>query len=1194
MVLVNGKKFKIYELDNIDSFKSRVASSKNTIETFLHFTKDVTDTELRNKKNNIIVNDILAEVKESANKNGSIIQLLKDIQYKVGKNKYKKGNEIVKIWLAYNKKLQKDVKIQGKLPLNTIGDLLEENNFYITSRQIHTDWSRINDVLKDYEGHINFNKQNVNDTLVVFNEFDNIDESAASTDFEIDHIQFALTLDIKDISLLEIFNTIKLNQFVPFATTMDFYKISHGFIPPEEWAYSSEESLILQVSQKKFISTSSNISNYESAIVRVDPDSKYMKVDITINTNKDNVQRDEFTKRSISVFDKLNVNIKQVDESKVVGVFYFPILRLDKYVFADLVMNDPIFSRLITIDDHDKATKMKPGIYIHVDHPSTGYITATLTEKIMIKGDPTMKTVDPDYFEIGGSFIRVKISRANNIKSVNIFKEILGKLFVLYDEKKDSIIEYYKNYIPDFGDVPPPQEKEETRSFKLSDVAPDLYVTGYTRNCKPDRMPIMISEEKAIKAQSEGNSVLKFPRDIPDDPDAFKFPMDGEGQNYYICEKPGYKYVGIKNNKLKNADMYPYVPCCFGMDQTKKPKYLNYYEGKELIVGENKQNNIIRTDKILKYNQFGSLPPNLENLFTIIDPNPKYEYVRKGVYKTQNSFINVVMEALNDETYIQDIDGEKEIGEELTNVRLSLAKKNIVPLCRQELYDKNVKEIIKLIKDPKVYFDPKLFIHLLEDKFDCNIFIFTRKILDGEMVLPRHLQAYYKNRTQQRCIYVYEHMGSESDHSKYPQCELIIKYDTKKSRDNVQFSFTHKEAINIRNVYSRLRNAYALNTTINETYMPIDPSINIKSQWIDSYGKTRRINILYENKDISLVISPIQPIKSPETIDTTIYLTDISTAMKLVDTLNIQITSQTVIQDTTKEINGTLGNVNISIPVNYDSIIDGIQEKQYGLSYPEKEDSSLEKYNRNKKMARYLVEYTIWIYSNFLNDNGIVDINDDNISQFAKNFFEIKPDYDYGYIEKTLKKDSLILDSGKIVVHNEETIKRLVYVLRLSAQRNIDSIFRYHERVDIRNYYVDITDFDNNTNQVILFGEESVNKWILENNTTYTIKDEVQIGSNTPYFFKNINIDNNVYLAQNIQTLDKASDIAVTWIREGNNIGIYSNNVPVIAFTLYSYINSNNISKGRQIKGKPFSTEIKILGYKIDNKAEYTVLLPLS
>jgi len=233
------------------------------------------------------------------------------------------------------------------------------------------------------------------------------------------------------------------------------------------------------------------------------------------------------------------------------------------------------------------------------------------------------------------------------------------------------------------------------------------------------------------------------------------------------------------------------------------------------------------------------------------------------------------------------------------------------------------------------------------------------------------------------------------------------------------------------------------------------------------------------------------------------------------------------------------------------------------------------------------------VYSNYLNDNGFVDIIDENIAQFSKDFFVINSSYIYEHVEKTFSKNSPILTKGKIIVHNYETIKRLIYVLRLTIQRNMDSVKKYYERLVIQNYYVDITDFDKYNGQVILFGEESVEKWIIENNVVYNIHDEVKIGVNTPYFFKNKLIDNRVYLAQNSHTLEKATDIAVSWVRKGYNVGIYAENRTPVTFTLYSYINSNTILKGKQIKGKPFSEEVKIIGYKIDNKAEYTVLLPL-
>ena len=103
----------------------------------------------------------------------------------------------------------------------------------------------------------------------------------------------------------------------------------------------------------------------------------------------------------------------------------------------------------------------------------------------------------------------------------------------MYENKKDEIIGFYQQYIPNFGGIE--IYEEEKKNPKHSDIAPDLFVTHYTRNCKLDRMPTIISEEDAIKEKASGKSVIKFPRNIPDDPEAFKFPMDGEGQNHYIC-----------------------------------------------------------------------------------------------------------------------------------------------------------------------------------------------------------------------------------------------------------------------------------------------------------------------------------------------------------------------------------------------------------------------------------------------------------------------------------------------------------------------------------------------------------------------------------------------------------------------------------------------------------------------------------
>ena len=1194
MVLVNGKKFKIYDLDTISTFKDRLASKLSTLPEYLYFPDDLTYSDLG--KREIIVEDILSEIKKSAKKNTSIINLIDNVLSKLGKN-FKIRDKLLPLWLAYNSKLNKDYERIGKDALNNITTELIKKKIIITGNQLLGEWKNIERTKEKFNNTIKYRKINVRQKVKLFKEFDKIEESIVSTDFRTEYIQFILTLNIKNISILELFNSVVLTEFVPFATTHNFYKLLIDFIPPDEWSNTSGESMILKVNKKEDASTSSKISNYLDTILHIDQ-SNNVTAEININIEKGNISRDKFIQRSLDVFNGIDINVEKTEENKVVGTFYFPQQTLDKYIFSDLIMNDDIFKLIINIDDHEAATKKKPGIYIHFEHPKTGYVTATITEKIMTKNDQNMKGEDPVFFPVGESFIRVRISKSNNMQAVEHFKDMLGKLFVRYDKKYNEIRDFYKQYIPDFGNVEV-EEIEEKRDLRLSKEVPEIFgVGGFSTYCNKERSPTIISEEEAMVLKEGGQSVMKFPRDTPTDKDSLKFPMDGEDQRYYTCNNKKYKYIGLQENNLKNSDVYPYVPCCFSREQTKKPIYQHYYEGKEYKIMDKKQNNIISTDKILKHDQYGTLPSNIDNLFSIIDPDPNTVYVRRGVgvsdKRNVNSFINAVMEALDETTDILSLEDEDELESELIDQRNKLATKKKAALCRQELYDMSTQEIIKIIENGNMYFNPKWFIHLLEDRFDCNIFLFTKKTLNGEMTLPRHLQAYYKNVNRNRCIYIFEHMGSKSDidiRYPWPQCELIVKYNNKTG--NVQDSFTFEESKNIRRVYSRLRQSYALDNFIDERYLPIHSSIKILSQFIDSYGKTRRLNINFDNTLISLIISPIQPLPVKETLKQTIYSIKIDLAMKLVKILDIKIKSQTILRDNAKELNGILGNVYISIPLKDTKIIDGISIKEYGLSYTENQLSILNQYNRNKKLARYLVEYTIWIYSRYLNKSGIVDITNKNISKFAEQFFKVDSTFEYGYISKKFSKNSPLLQNGKIVVDSKETIKRLIYVLRLTSQRNKDNVLQYYRRKMIKNYYVDLTDFNQHEHQVILFGEESIEKWVSENNITYVLFDEVQIGINKPYFFKNNLVNNTIYLAQNTTSIDKATNIAITWEKDGYNPGIHAQESNQVAFTLYSYQNANSIREIK-IKGKQISNKIKILGYKIDNIPFYTTLLPLS
>ena len=228
--------------------------------------------------------------------------------------------------------------------------------------------------------------------------------------------------------------------------------------------------------------------------------------------------------------------------------------------------------------------------------------------------------------------------------------------------------------------------------------------------------------------------------------------------------------------------------------------------------------------------------------------------------------------------------------------------------------------------------------------------------------------------------------------------------------------------------------------------------------------------------------------------------------MNLCKDLNIVLTGQSISRDIVKELYGILGNVRISIPIE-DSIPDAdIPGLDQGVSYTESNISIIDNYNKYKKLSRYITEYMYWLFSTYIHKNKLTDKLEEKdelntIKNFIKTNLTIDPDFEYSNVEKSFNLKSGVMKDKKLVVKSEETLKRLVYTLRLSLLRFRKKIMDYHTRKVIENYYVDVSDFDQYQFQVILQGDNSVDKWIQEQKTKYFLYDSVQPQLITPYFF---------------------------------------------------------------------------------------------
>lgn len=1199
MVKVNGKPIKVYDLDTVESLIVRVATELKTIPKYLYFPDGMINIQQFYTDDDITVINLLNKFRTNSEIEFSTFLKNLDIQDKINELGLDLYTDIFIPFVVFNKNLitmDKEGFIETGLLLIQ-EELKKENFFDIKSVDLEKIWEDRNQILENILEGIKQNKKD-NDKNIKENSL--IEETVAIpyTNFELESTKFKLFVDNKNISIIEVFNLLQLNIRVPFASFNGFYKILKDYVPVPEWEIYLEDSIILKVYQLINISQNVKSENYTNVVINIDEETNFIVFEMELEVGKQNLSRELVIDSIIEIFpSSFDFKIDRIEESTAKGVFYFPHTTLNNYILSDLIMNDTLFSSMLSIDEHDKATKSKNSLYIHFFNNAIGKISANVTEKISERGDPILRGKDIiELFKYGSKYIRVKISYSSNEASVLLFQDLFAKILRIYNSKYKTVFDYYKKFIPTFKEEVIKTELKTIPQIRLKDIEPELFLPGYTKFCPSP--PTIIPDEEVEEEKLKGKQVMTYP----------KVEEDGIMPRNYICTYKDKSFPGLRKNPLSNKDKVPYLPCCYEKDHTKVKGniYAQYYRGESLKGNEvKKQQNWIITNKFLSHDYFGYLPDNIKELFEMIDIRDNYSFIRKGVSDTKSSFLECVMAAVTtDKTIINA--SEKKWAKILKETREKLANNVSAALCKQEMYDFTTEEIIEMIRDPNKYFDPQYFINLLEHEFKCNIFIFNRKnmAVNAQLKLPRFLKAYYKMKNTYPCIFIYQHMGSPSDKAIEPRCELIIRVKetdiTNRLPGEYTFSQSKKVSKDIMGIFENMRLSYSLTTKIDQTVFPIDTSdkIEIISQGIDSYGKTRVLTLNYLEQTITILTSPIQPLGYIE--NTSFEITRINTdlAQNLIKELGIILESQDIVDDYAKTFNGKLGNVNVSIPI-IDTIptIRGNNQNKVGINYPESTISELENYNKYKKLARYILSYVYWLYSKYLyEENKPVSL--DTIIEFVDNFIVVIPDFEYGYVSKFFNMKSGIMKNNKIVLKSEESLKRIVYSLKLfTRQRN--KLLNYYKNISIEDYYLDLTDFDQYQFQIIVQGENAVQKWINEQKLNYKLYNSIQLNMLLePYFFKNKLISNKIYLAQNTTSLQKALNISNVWKNDGYNIGgdpkINETDKIEQTFLLYSYKNSKDIiayvmhNEGSLTKDTPI-----LVGYKVGDDTFYTVLLDL-
>jgi len=1155
MIQVNNKNFPIYDFDTEDSIISRIAYNMKTKPIYIYKNED--------EKRNILAEDILEIIKKDGETNSDFNLFKNNNEHKFGKNiDFKK--DILYIWIVYNKKLKELAEI-NTIILEDIAERLYEDDYLNSKEEFEKIWKEKDNIKRKLNAEIESHSIKVEKYNKLFKFFDELKEDNVYTDFITENFDVFFNINL-NYTLIELFNKIIVNKSVPFATFKTYYKVLKNFVPSVDWTDSSNEYITLKVNTK----IETEVAEYTTVLLSLSSDKKLECV-FSLSINNTVVSKEVFIDRILNSININSISYKNVSENNISGVFYLPNINFNSYVFSDLAMLDPNMSTLISIDEYAKATKKNGWLYINYNHIFTGNIKFTIMSK-----DKNIYKLDKNLFKEGQRYLRIHISSAKNKEAILVFQKMFSKLLSYYKLKYNEIVNIYKKYIPDFGE----EKKIKIQSKTEKILTDEIFIKNYSRNCSLPRKPTPI--EKNELKEYKDYETMKFPRDYNED-NIIKYKSDGVNQKYYVCENKDFPFPGLQINKLSNSDVFPFVPCCFKTDKKNKKDsvYRQYYFNEEAENKVKKQQNLILTDKFLDPNTFGELSQSIKNFFETLDIDINYKYIRVGVERNHSSFLSSVMFALFGENYQENI---------ILETREKLSKEEFASGCRQCLYDIDISEIQENIKNAEHYFDPKLYIQLLESYFECNIFLFNKETI----ILPRFTQFYYRKIQKGPCIFIYEHMGSESDHAKYPQCELIVKWNMNKSTD-VKYIFDSKEVISksVNNIFENMNKCYILNTPLRDILFDIDKNI-ISGQVIDSYGKSRQLYVNYKGNELCLLTQPNQPLLIPEfNRHKKLVKTDKSVVINFIKDYKGKIVSQTVLNNILVEINCKFGNINTSIPVLESEPINDINISSE-IHYKEN-TSLLNRFNKNKKLSRYICEYMFWLFSKYILKNKISNIDDKVLKDFANDGIIIDKEHKYkSNVSNAFENnnDNLTKD-GKLVINSEELLLRLMYVLKLYSIRDLNGLLNYHTNIYIEKYYQDITDFDIYDEQILLEGEDSIYKLIEESSIKNILHDTIIINQKTPYFFKNNIINKKIWLAQNVTSLKQALLIGNIWNNKHFNKGQYSKETEnQYGFILHSYRNSNNITSYR-VKGKETTRDIHIVAYKIENKNFFTVLMDI-
>ncbi len=919
-------------------------------------------------------------------------------------------------------------------------------------------------------------------------------------------------------------------------------------------------------------------------------------------------------------------------ERKVKGDFDMWNLDIDETAFLEMILSEPVMNIYLYIEEKEKPYALKELLTVNyqsvfsgeqdfgvttqtetrnIENPAS--VSVTLTRKKMNNVNP-VQYIDNDgaiqfiQYSSDTPYIHVTINQGENRNAVDSFVLIFNLLMEYYRANKEDVLRVYRQKMgkelarldalldqqrgfAELAEAAPRPvtttatiAKKTTKAAakggkmskikRLQELAPDLIISNYAGLCQLPQQPVIIRDEDVpawtkdlVRGSDKNKQVMPFPTG------------PGETPRWnFTCPSDTDPFPGVKVNSLENKDKYPYIPCCFKSDQMEPGKnstYQDYIAGRKTKLGRGaKGDKKITTSRFLDPGGRGKLPSVMGDILGENDED--LELLRYGVIRSPNSLFHCVAIALQDKGY-NALRTETEREQYVTGWRQSLVDKINIALLRQEMYDYTEEDIITMLNDETIFFDPTLLYRAIEEIFNINIYVFTVDPLiegAGLLELPRHKIFHSRPvRLVRRTVMIAKMYKTRADKLDYPQCELICDYDNStKSIHRALFGTKITQLCHhiltetmrtltwdlaVEQPENRDKTIEPVFPVYSNLYYHVDhlelfqtPAV---SQFVDSNGKMRSLVLaLPEDRFLTVATIPSQPENLPISGD--IY--------GIPGELAINIFGQPsgkyldpygrVIGLWFPIMGVTFGEFAYIIPE------EGYEDVPLGIYSPfvSSGHNVTPRLSKLKRDLNIIVQIVRWAYET-------VRVNDENITpqSFAAQRMAVNNDpvidsadyYDLSAIPRKFPQGGIeelealaptLFNQGRIIMYDNIFAEKIVAMLQDydDLQMGVPKIVPEY----ISGYYQSPDDFRQIGNSKIFMKEEDLQAWITNTRSIEDYSDYFSIRTTistdifdvlTPILYKDE--VGRIYIVQNIEggTKAKAMTVANEWIINEINIG---------------------------------------------------------